>query len=131
MREEYLYIPAHIPCKFSGARLLPTNKNTVVYESTGKVLSGMLINFSGESCNIAAKETIAIQQNIKIELSLDGNNTANIIAAVVNTVHNDTSGLYVLHAKYVQMDDKTRNYILARVYDFIKTSESAAKHQRG
>jgi hypothetical protein len=80
----------------------------------------MLVNFSGETCNIATKEPTAIQQNIKIAVNLGGKTAGNIIAVVANTAHNDATALHVLHAKYIEMDDKTRNYILARVYEFVK-----------
>ncbi|MDR3283695.1 MAG: hypothetical protein LBS97_00775 [Treponema sp.] len=119
LREDHLSIPANISCKFAVAKAAPGEKGAAAYEKAGDFISGRLISFSRETCNIAAAATVPIQQQIIIKLSLDGESASRIVGVVIKIAHTGGAGLYMLHIKYAAMDDQTRNYILAQVYGFV------------
>jgi hypothetical protein len=107
LRHEYTYIRAQCSCvcTVSGAD-----------GGTGQ-LEGMLVNYSGINCNIVLPEPLGVGQQFVVDITLT--DTPDKITMSVANVAIMSGGKYLVHANYVAMAQKTKNYILARTNAFI------------
>jgi hypothetical protein len=120
LKHEYVYIHAHIPCQMQRAFSKPSSQkgDTVEYVVEGRTYNGILLNYSGTSCNIVSKHSINNHQVLQLKVKLDGNDVDEIIVMVMNVAANEETHAFLLHANFVKISEKTKNYILAHVYSF-------------
>jgi hypothetical protein len=119
LKHEYVYIQARVPCEMQHAESTPgSSKDSVQYVAEGRTYDGIFLNYSGTSCNIIAKHSINIHQILSIKVKLNGQNIDEIIVMVMDVVAREENHTFLLHANFVKLTEKTKNYILSRVYSF-------------
>ena len=119
LKHEYVYIQARVSCEMQNAESMPgADKDSVRYVPEGRTYDGILLNYSGTSCNIIAKHSINIQQILSLKVKLNGQDVDDIIVMVMNAVAREENRTFLLHANFVKLTAKTKNYILSHVYSF-------------
>jgi hypothetical protein len=121
IKHEYVYTPARIPCLLqqAAAKSAPRTAETVEYEAEGRTYNGILLNYSGMSCNIVIKNTINVHQILKLKTKFNGQDIDNLIIMVMNVVPNEEERAFLIHANFVKIPEQTKNYILSHVYSFV------------
>ena len=119
LKHEYVYIQARVPCQMRNAESTPgDSKDSVHYAAEGRTYDGILLNYSGTSCNIIAKHSINIHQILSVKVKLNGQDVDEIIVMVMNAAEHEENHTFLLHANFVKLTEKTKNYILSHVYSF-------------
>jgi hypothetical protein len=121
LKHEYVYVPAKIPCQLQEVETVPDPKrgpDAVLYDARGRTYNGLVLNYSGTSCNIVVKNSIRVRQILRLETKLDGRDMDQMIVLVMNVVENQESRAFLLHTNFVKLTEKTKNYILSHVYSF-------------
>jgi hypothetical protein len=116
LKHEYVYIKARLPCMLQQARATPSARGEAEYEADGRTYKGLLLNYSGTSCNIVVKNAINVHQLLSLEAKFDGEHVEDCVVMAMNVVEN--KGAFIIHANFVRMSEKLRNYILAHIYLF-------------
>jgi hypothetical protein len=120
LKHEYVYIPARIPCQLQAVISKPDSHeaDTVTYEAEGRTYNAILLNYSGTSCNIVLKNTINVHQLLQVKTKINGHDIDEMVVMVMNVVSNEEQHAFLIHANFVKLSERTKNYILSRVYAF-------------
>jgi hypothetical protein len=119
LKHEYEYIQTRIPCEMQNTESTPgAARDSVRYVTEGRTYDGILLNYSGTSCNILAKHSINIHQILSVKVKLNAQDVDDIIVMVMNATAREENHTFLLHANFVKLTEKTKNYILSHVYSF-------------
>ena len=121
-RRQFKRVDINNICTFSAVKTSSvTNKHgtTVNYEALDRKHKGTLIELSAGGCSISTNLHIKEKQYIHIELSIDNKSNDEVIGLIVNTTENLSDNTYVLHIVFVNIDNKTRNKIFSKVYEYL------------
>jgi uncharacterized protein YpmB len=129
LKHEYVYVQAKTPCQVRAAVTNPDHRqgpDAVVYDAQGRTYNGIVLNYSGTSCNIVVKNSIRVHQLLMVETKLDGHSTDRMVVMVMNIVENNRQSenrMFLLHTNFVKLTERTKNHILSHVYSFSDSKE--------
>jgi hypothetical protein len=124
IKQEYNYVRVNLNCTcVIAVKSSDTEAGDTQYVPDGDFVPARLIDYSGKSCNIVVTDMApAVRQRLIVQVGLEKSWTAQFVAAVLDTADNGVS--HIIHADFVQMDERTQNYILARVNGFTEQPQS-------
>lgn len=111
-----------IPCHFSAVKVSSSgigDHPKITYTPLEKKYQGRLIDISNEGCCISTNLPIREEQYIYIELSFNGNEINTMIGIIVDSEKIQNSNLIKLHIRFVKIPLKTKNYIYAKIFDYL------------
>ncbi|MDR1786671.1 MAG: hypothetical protein LBR23_09470 [Spirochaetaceae bacterium] len=118
LKHEYLYVHARLPCTLQPAAAKPGDGGEVTYVTESRTYKGLLLNYSGTSCNIVVKNPINLRQFLRMSVRIDGEHTEDFIVMAMDVAENKKDGIFVIHANFVKMSEGVKNYILSHIYSF-------------
>lgn len=121
-RRQFKRVDINNLCTFSAVKttsVASKNGTNVNYEPMDKKHQGRLIELSAGGCSISTNLHIKEKQYIHIELSIDNKTKDKVIGLIVNTTENLSDNTYILHIVFVNIDNKTRNKIFSKVYEYL------------
>jgi hypothetical protein len=116
IRQEYRYVRINLKCTYQVVKKQSDPATgEIQYLPQGDELPAVLMNYSGKSCNLSTSGAApALRDYLCIQCQFES--AERLYAAVLGAAN--IAGSHIIHTDFVQMDDRAKNYILARVNGF-------------
>jgi hypothetical protein len=124
IKQDYTYAAVRIKCEYALCKetriKLADGSVSTSYEPESESRPAVLLNYSAKNCNFLVTDTIADNSCVTMHVNFEAGVEGDFV--LVSQGAAKQSGAYLIHGKFLYMNDITRNYMLARVNGFVENA---------
>jgi hypothetical protein len=122
IKQDYTYATVRIKCTYNlckeTKKELEDGASSLSYEPESENHSAVLLNYSAKNCNFLTLDPVADGSYVTMHVNFAEGEAGDFVLLIQGVAKQ--SEAYIVHGKFIYMNDNIKNYMLARVNGFVE-----------